>query len=96
MEVNYKIATGELAGYAYSREEGGFVKEEVLLRIEDKQIAMTDWLFWIMVCLQNKHIIVVHQVRMQEKKLCAINVIFDRDMIHPVIDKLLSAMDKQI
>ena len=30
------------------------------------------------------------------KKLCAINVIFDTSMIHPVIDKLLLAPDKQI
>ena len=30
------------------------------------------------------------------KKLCAINVIADTSMIHPVIDKLLLAPDKQI
>ena len=30
------------------------------------------------------------------KKLCAINDIFESSMIHPVIDKLLSAADKQI
>ena len=30
------------------------------------------------------------------KKLCAINVISETDMIHPVIDKLLLAPDKQI
>ena len=31
------------------------------------QTAMTDCLFWIMVCLQNRHIIVVHPVRTQER-----------------------------
>lgn len=30
------------------------------------------------------------------KKLCAINIIIETSMIHPVIDKLLSAPDKQI
>ena len=30
------------------------------------------------------------------KKLCAINVIADTSMIHPVIDKLLLAADKKI
>ena len=30
------------------------------------------------------------------KKLCAINVILETSMIHPVIDKLLLAPDKQI
>ena len=30
------------------------------------------------------------------KKLCAINVIIETNMIHPVIDKLLLAPDKQI
>lgn len=30
------------------------------------------------------------------KKLCAINVILETSMIHPVIDKLLLALDKQI
>ena len=30
------------------------------------------------------------------KKLCAINVIIETSMIHPVIDKLLLAPDKQI
>lgn len=30
------------------------------------------------------------------KKLCAINVISETNMIHPVIDKLLLASDKQI
>lgn len=30
------------------------------------------------------------------KKLCAINKIENSEMIHPVIDKLLSAPDKQI
>ena len=30
------------------------------------------------------------------KKLCAINIILETSMIHPVIDKLLSAPDKQI
>ena len=30
------------------------------------------------------------------KKLCAINDIFESSMIHPVIDKFLSAADKQI
>lgn len=30
------------------------------------------------------------------KKLCAINVISEISMIHPVIDKLLLAPDKQI
>ena len=30
------------------------------------------------------------------KKLCAINVILETSMIHPVIDKLLLSPDKQI
>ena len=30
------------------------------------------------------------------KKLCAINVILETSMIHPVIDKLLLASDRQI
>lgn len=30
------------------------------------------------------------------KKLCAINIIIETSMIHPVIDKLLLAPDKQI
>jgi hypothetical protein len=30
------------------------------------------------------------------KKLCAINVILETSMIHPVIDKLLLAPDKKI
>lgn len=30
------------------------------------------------------------------KKLCAINIIIETSMIHPVIDKLLLAQDKQI
>lgn len=38
----------------------------------------------------------VYIIRGQQVMLCAINIIIETSMIHPVIDKLLLAQDKQI
>jgi hypothetical protein len=43
-----------------------------------------------------RHYIKQNQQKDAGKKLCVINAVLETSMIHPVIDKLLLASDKQI